>query len=46
MRSVRLPFDAGDERVDANFRTGVLTVRVAKPAHLQRAVRSTAVRTV
>ena len=38
-RSVRLPFDAGDEKVDATFDNGVLTIRVPKPAELQRAVR-------
>jgi HSP20 family protein len=38
-RSVRLPFEAGEEQVDAKFSNGVLTVRVPKPAQLQRAVR-------
>ena len=38
-RSVRLPFEAGEEQVDAQFSNGVLTVRVPKPAQLQRAVR-------
>jgi HSP20 family molecular chaperone IbpA len=34
-----LPFEAGDEQVGAKFSNGVLTVRVPKPAQLQRAVR-------
>lgn len=38
-RAVRLPFDATDEQVDAKFSNGVLTVRVPKPAQMQRAVR-------
>jgi HSP20 family protein len=38
-RSVRLPFEAGEEQVDAQFSNAVLTVRVPKPASLQRAVR-------
>jgi HSP20 family protein len=38
-RSVRLPFEAGEEQVDAKFSNGVLTVRAPKPAQLQRAVR-------
>jgi HSP20 family protein len=38
-RSVRLPFEAGDEQVEANYDRGVLTVRVPKPAEAQRHVR-------
>jgi HSP20 family protein len=38
-RSVRLPFEAGDEQVQANYDRGVLTVRVPKPAEAQRHVR-------
>ena len=34
-RSVRLPFDAGDQNVDASMKNGVLTVTVPKPADLQ-----------
>ena len=45
-RSVRLPFEAGEEKVDAQFSNGVLTVRVPKPAQLQRAVRRIDVRSV
>jgi HSP20 family protein len=38
-RTVRLPFEAGNEKVDANYEKGVLTVRVPKPADVQKAVR-------
>jgi HSP20 family protein len=44
-RSVRLPFEAGNEQVDATFSNGVLTVRVPKPPQLQRAVRRIEVKT-
>lgn len=44
-RSVRLPFDAGAEKVDAQFNNGVLTIRVPKPAELQRPTRRIEVRT-
>lgn len=43
-RSVRLPFEASEEKVDAQFTNGVLTVRVPKPAQMQRAVRRIDVR--
>jgi HSP20 family protein len=43
-RSVRLPFDVGEEKVDAQFNNGVLTVRVPKPAELQRPARRIEVR--
>jgi HSP20 family protein len=38
-RSLRLPFEVKDEKVDAQFKKGVLTVRVPKPAEVQEAVR-------
>ena len=38
-RSVRLPFEVNDQPVDAKFDRGVLTIRVAKPAEMQKAVR-------
>jgi HSP20 family molecular chaperone IbpA len=34
-----LPFDVKDETVDAKFRDGVLTIRLPKPADVQKAVR-------
>ncbi len=43
-RSVRLPFDAGEEKLDAQFTNGVLTIRLPKPAELQRPVRRIEVR--
>jgi len=45
-RSLRLPFEAGEEKVDAQFSNGVLTVRIPKPTQLQRAVRRIDVRSV
>jgi HSP20 family protein len=38
-RSVRLPFEAGDQQVEANYDRGILTVRVPKPPEAQRQVR-------
>lgn len=38
-RSVRLPFEVDDQEVEAKYDKGVLTIRVPKPAELQRAVR-------
>ena len=38
-RAVRLPFEVGNEKVEATYDKGVLTVRVAKPAELQRSAR-------
>jgi HSP20 family protein len=38
-RSVRLPFEAGDQKVDATYDKGVLTIRVQKPAELAKAAR-------
>jgi len=45
-RSVRLPFDIKDEKVDAKFKDGVLTIHLPKPAELQRAVRRIEVKSV
>jgi HSP20 family protein len=45
-RSVRLPFEVKDEKVDASYDKGVLTVRIPKPAELQRPARRIDVRTV
>jgi HSP20 family protein len=38
-RSLRLPFEASDETIEANFDKGLLTVRIPKPANVQSAVR-------
>jgi HSP20 family protein len=38
-RSVRLPFEVKDEKVDAKYDKGVLTIRIPKPAAAQNAVR-------
>jgi HSP20 family protein len=38
-RSVRLPFEAGDQKVEADYDKGVLTIRVPKPAELTKAAR-------
>jgi HSP20 family protein len=38
-RSVRLPFEVQDEKVDARYDKGVLTIRIPKPVEVQRAVR-------
>ena len=38
-RSVRLPFEAGEQKVEANYDKGILTVRVPKPPEAQRHVR-------
>jgi len=38
-RSIRLPFEAKDEDIEARYDKGVLTVRVPKPAELQKEVR-------
>lgn len=43
-RSLRLPFEAGDQDVEANYDKGVLTVRVPKPADLTREPKRIAVR--
>ena len=39
VRTMRLPFEVGNEKVDARYDKGVLTVRVPKPAEVQKAVR-------
>lgn len=38
-RSVRLPFEVKDESVEATYDKGVLSVRVPKPAEMQRPAR-------
>jgi HSP20 family protein len=38
-RSLRLPFDIKDEKIDATYQKGVLTIHVPKPADAQKAVR-------
>jgi HSP20 family protein len=38
-RSVRLPFEVGEQNVEANYDKGVLTVHVPKPPEAQRQVR-------
>ena len=43
-RSIRLPFEAGDQKVEANYDKGVLTIRVAKPPELAKASRRIEVR--
>jgi HSP20 family protein len=45
-RSVRLPFEVKDEKIDARYDKGVLTIRVPKPADMQRAACRIEVRTV
>jgi HSP20 family protein len=45
-RSVRLPFAVKDERVDARYEKGVLTIRVPKPEDMQRQARRIEVRSV
>lgn len=44
MRSLRLPFEAGDKDVKAEFAKGVLTVTVAKPADVQKASKKIAIK--
>jgi HSP20 family protein len=43
-RSIRLPFEVKDEKVDAKFTNGVLTIRLPKPPELYRSVRRIEVR--
>ncbi|MFN3746640.1 MAG: Hsp20/alpha crystallin family protein [Hyphomicrobiaceae bacterium] len=38
-RSVRLPFEVRDENVEATYDKGVLSIRVTKPADMQRPAR-------
>ncbi len=45
-RSVRLPFEVNDQEVDARYDKGVLTIRIPKPAELQRPARRIEVRSV
>lgn len=39
VRSLRLPYQAEAEQIEANYKNGVLTVRVPKPAALRRDVK-------
>ncbi len=43
-RSIRLPFEAGEEKVAADYDKGVLTIRVPKPAEFARPTRRIEVR--
>jgi len=45
-RSVRLPFEVQDEKIDAHYEKGVLTIRVPKPTDMQRQARRIDVRAV
>lgn len=45
VRSIRLPFEVKDEDVQAKFNNGVLTVRLSKPAEMQKPVRRIEVKT-
>jgi HSP20 family protein len=38
-RSVQLPFEAGDENVDAKMKNGVLTIKIPKPADYQNSAK-------
>jgi HSP20 family protein len=38
-RSMTVPFDVGSEKVDATFKSGVLTVTIQKPAAVQKSAR-------
>lgn len=38
-RAIRLPFEPRDAKIDAKYDKGVLTIRVPKPAELQRPAR-------
>lgn len=38
-RLIRLPFEVRDQKIDARYDKGVLTIRVPKPAEAQRATR-------
>jgi HSP20 family protein len=35
-RSIRLPFEAADDKIDAKYDRGLLTIRVPKPAELAK----------
>jgi HSP20 family protein len=43
-RSIRLSFEVNDEKVDAKFSNGVLTIRLPKPPEMQRSSRRIEVR--
>jgi HSP20 family protein len=45
-RSIRLPFEASDQTVDARFENGVLTVHVPKPDDYRRSVRRIQIKSV
>ena len=45
-RSLRLPYETKDEKVDAEYDKGVLTIRIPKPAEVQRAQRRIEVKVV
>jgi HSP20 family protein len=45
-RSVRLPFVATEEKIDASYDKGILTIRVQKPKELQQSTRRIDVRSV
>lgn len=38
-RSIRLPFDVGEEKLEAKYDKGVLTIRIPKPTEVQQQVR-------
>lgn len=38
-RSVRLPFEAGEQEIDADVKNGVLTVKIPKPEDFQQKVK-------
>jgi HSP20 family protein len=38
-RSVQLPFEVTDEKIDARYEKGVLTIRIPRPAEAQKSVR-------
>jgi HSP20 family protein len=44
-RSIQLPFEVKDGDVDAKFNNGVLSIRMSKPADLQRPTRRIEVKT-
>ena len=43
-RSVQLPFAVADEKIDAKYNKGVLTIRIPRPADVQKSVRRIAVK--
>ncbi len=44
-RSLRLPFEVKDEKIDATYQKGVLTIRVPRPAEAPSAVKRIEVKT-